>query len=415
MRLSAGLRRFGLMDVYQTVRSHFTLNASRQYGTQSQMSCRQLVLILPIFTVCLLAGCASKTWAPDAFSESNIQKLREAVVEIRGYGVGRCSGAFVRPGIILTASHCAYSGLNFEFSQYKDQDRFFAADVIYHNPKDDISILRTRDSFQSAYLEIEENLVDLTDTETVATMGHPDKREDLADWFRFFPHHMYWLSTGKMIVSYDNKIYADIKVDSGSSGGPLLNENGKIVGVTSALGLNPLDPFSFDLVGIFVSKNRLDEVRDRIAAPDIDSAPPLPWTAAESNLYSSVGVGIRNNLYSTMTWIPTINLGYNYAGRMDFAVGTTPFFGTEFGWLHERLRFYLPFSNGLTSFRIGAGVVCQQTKFFNGYNTDPSSCLPELSVGIPLLDLGLQLGANDPFIKIMLEIRIMRWLSSLGY
>ncbi len=379
------------------------------------MSCRKLVLILPIFTVCLLGGCASKTWAPSAFSESNIQKLREAVVEIRGHGVARCSGAFVRPGIIVTASHCAYSGLNFEFSQYKAQDRFFPADVIYHNPKDDISILRTREAVQSGYLEIEENLANLRVTETVATMGHPDKRENFADWFQLFPHHMYWLSTGKMMFSYDHKIFADIKVDSGNSGGPLINENGKVIGVTSALGLNPLDPFGFDLVGIFISKDRLDEVRDRIAASDIDSTPPLPWTAAESNFYSSVGVGNRNSRSSATPWIPTINLGYNYAGRIDFAVGTTPLFGTEFRWLYERLRFFLPFSNGLTSFRIGAGVVCQDTKFFNDYPSDVSSCLPELSMGIPLLDLGIQLGSNDPFIKIILEIRIMRLLSSLGY
>lgn len=375
---------------------------------------RRTTTILAIFMMCFGVGCASKTWAPLTFPQKSVEKLRDAVVEVRSYGAGRCSGAFVGPRLIATASHCVYSGLNIEFSQYKSPDQFFAADVIYNDPTGDISILRTRELTGSRFLKIEEKLSDLTTTEIVATMGHPDKRETVEDWFHLFPHHMYWLSTGKIVARGDNKLFVDIKVDSGNSGGPIVNEKGNIVGVTSALGLNPKDPFSFDLVGIFVSDERLNEVRTRIAAPDFDTTPAVHWSEAESNFYSNLGFGIRNERFSTMPWIPSLSLGYNYAGRIDFAIGTSPFFGNEFGWYFERLRFYLPFSNGLTSFRVGTGVVCQQTTFFANASST-SSCLPELSIGIPLIDLGVQFGGNNQFISVMLEIRILRWLSSLGY
>lgn len=368
-----------------------------------------------VLIIWLSAGCASRAWAPYDFPEKTVETLRNAVVEVRAYGAARCSGAFVQPRIIITASHCVYSGLNIEFSQYEDQNRFFEADVIYHNANDDISILRTRNRVAQTYLEIEPNLSELTVSEIIATMGHPEKRERLSDWLQLFPRHMYWLSTGKAIGYHDNGLVADIKIAPGSSGGPLVNEDGKIIGVTSAIGINLLDPFSFNLVGFFISRESLDQARAYIAEPDVNLVPPLPWTAAESTLYTNVGFAIRNNRYSTMPWIPTISLGYSHAGRVDFAVGTSPFFGNEFGWYYERLRFYLPVSNGYSSFRVGAGILCQQTDYFNGSNSDMSSCLPEVSIGVPLLDLGIQFGASDSFIRAMVEIRIMRWLSSLGY
>lgn len=373
----------------------------------------QKSLLTSILAVGLGAGCSSKQSTPYPFPEAGVKKMRDAVVEIRGYGVDRCAGAFVKPGIIVTASHCVFSNLNIEFSRPTNQERFYEADVIYHSPIEDISILRSRDFVSSTYLEIEPDLAQIKPNETVATMGHPVKIEKFSDALVLTEAHRYRLSTGKTIGIDDNKLAAVIQIYPGNSGGPLIGESGKVIGVTSALGI---ETSTFNLIGLFSSGNGLDQVREKTEAPDITAAPPLPWTRAESTLYSNFGMGIRNARYSEMPWIPTLSLGIDFAGRFDLAVGTSPFFGDEFEWYYERFRVYQRFGTGLSSFRVGAGIVCQQTSFFNSTPSNMSSCAPEISLGAPHLDLGFQFGGSgDQFIKIMFEIRVMRWLSSLGY
>lgn len=359
-----------------------------------------------------IIGCASKPWTPYEFPIDVSSRLKRSTVVVRSYGMPRCSGIFVRPEIILTATHCVYSGLNVEVSRFKTPERFVSAAVIFNHPKSDISILRVKPEEGELTFKIKTDPSEVPD-EPVATVGHPQNSVTPYDPFTL-SNSDFHLSTGKPIWLKDDELAVAILVQPGNSGGALITQQGEIIGICSKFGPDPYQFPKFETVGFFVGGSALKEANDQLSRPDIATRPELPWTEAESKLYTSIGLGYRTARYFSSQLFPTVGLSFRYAERLDVGLGTAVDFNREFEWYFGRLRAFKLFGTGYSSFLIGAGLFCDKGILNTGREI-VTSCRPEFSFGIPGLTAGIQISDGSTPVLALIELQGARWFSSLGY
>jgi hypothetical protein len=359
-----------------------------------------------------LTGCSSRPWTPYDFPVDVSEQLKHATVKVRSYGMPGCSGVFISPAIVLTASHCVYSGLNIEVSRFATPENFVSGSLIFNHPNADISVLKVAPEPNDTAIRIKADPT-AVDDEIVATVGHPIETENPYNPFAL-SSSSFRLSTGMPLWLKENELAVSIRVQPGNSGGGLITNKGEIVGVMSKFGPDPYQFPKFETVGFFAGGPALRETNIRISRSNVGNDPELPWTEAESKLYTSLGAGYRTERNFSASVFPTIGLSFRYAERFELGLGTAVDFNHEFDWYFGRMRAFKLFGTGYASFLFGAGLFCDKGTSANGGVISPS-CRPEFTLGIPGVNMGIQIAQGDGPILGLIEIEMSRWYSSLGY
>jgi serine protease Do len=174
--------------------------------------------------------------------------FRDSVVKIKATGTvmtGVGTGFYINTsGDILTAYHVIESAGYFEV--FNESQTLVRADVIGVNAKYDLAILRVRSSIAtpSATLGYDSKL---ETGDPLVAIGN-SKNEFLASKYGQFlslEHEALKLAPPDLIV-------ADVPVDHGDSGGPVLNSKGIVIGVTDAISRNQRGDFRSFFVPVSV-------------------------------------------------------------------------------------------------------------------------------------------------------------------
>lgn len=148
---------------------------------------------------------------------THFKKNKSARVEelegSRGYSV--CSGAFITDtGDILTARHCATDIESIDVTTF-DQ-RVYRASVVAVSDRHDLALLHI-DRYNTSYFKLQQT----EQGAVVYTFGSPLMITGT-------------LATGIVAKIEGDLTLVDLSVLPGNSGGPLINEDGNLVGITTA-------------------------------------------------------------------------------------------------------------------------------------------------------------------------------------
>jgi len=164
--------------------------------------------------------------------------LKKAIVNIP---IASGSGAIIsKYGHILTAAHVVDDADFITVRFYKDHTEY-TAKVLKVDTKRDLALLKVIGvNKKLPYYRLE--AVSLIGDD-VTVIGHPFA----LDWA---------ISKGCISGTYENSMTIDAAVNPGNSGGPVLNEDGRLIGITSAM-ISPIRAFTG--IGVIVAGNEIVE------------------------------------------------------------------------------------------------------------------------------------------------------------
>jgi hypothetical protein len=304
-----------------------------------------------VLTLSLFVGIGGLALA--APSAEDVEAWLGAVVLVET-GPNLCAGTLIdEQGTIATAYHCVASGWT---SRVTTRDgREARAFVLNTSPRDDLALLSAPTLAGSPWLSIA--LDPPRPGDAVIALGHPQGAE--AERRALFEGILTWsVSLGVVSAVGPRLIQVDTPLNPGSSGGPILNEDGELVGVVSrklrgeglgfaspaallvelwddpaprrapgglyGAGLQAALPTSADVsptVGVYGEVS----VRDRLVLRvDGSVAPDARWTALSSGQawWPAVSTNLGGRLrLGSGTYSTTLELGGGvvvYAGRAGF-------------------------------------------------------------------------------------------------
>ena len=273
----------------------------------------------------------------NAFNQA-IESVRPAVVQIKSTklngntanqnstleSVG--SGLIVSPqGYILTNYHVIANAYNIYVSVYGTVQKTYSAWVLDHHNDTDLTLLKldTEDIFVTAKLG-NSDLLQVGDM--VLAIGSPFGMEQTVT-------SGIVSSIGKTLVidgvRYENMIQTDASINRGSSGGPLVNINGEVIGINTAI-YSPTGVFSGTAFAMPVNRIRrflaahnilLDGGPDGAVAGGFQQAGPANTSSGTKGW---LGVEIQSVDQTT-----ALHLGLPYTGGVlvNGVRGNSPAFG----------------------------------------------------------------------------------------
>lgn len=190
-------------------------------------------------------------------------KAKSVAIQISlGNRVGYGSGAIISPdGLILTCAHVTEIADNLKVIMCDGQQ--YQAIKLGQNSKNDYSLIKITTSDTLSYFELG-NSSDLKLLEWVVALGHPggpypDSQPALAVGRIRAMHKRLPIELG--VKFYDDAIQTDIPIFGGNSGGPLVNLEGKLVGINGAIMLFsdlafaiPIDEIKSDIPNMQIGK-----------------------------------------------------------------------------------------------------------------------------------------------------------------
>lgn len=353
--------------------------------------------------------------------EAKELSVKRATVLLNSFGAKGCSGAFVAPDLILTASHCVFSNLNIEFQTCNVPNVLHTGRVVYFDQKVDVALVKVQGDYKSATnLELA-TADEILSSKYFATIGHPMK----LDSFRALTNeedsqYFYNLSVGKAlnIKGDQDWLIGRIPVRPGNSGGPVFNETGKVIGVLSQIGLafynaeKDEPSWSPQYIEYAGSHGAIERVKQKIDSPNARTE--LSWWQSDSNFYSNFGLALKNSGRPQMTsW----SLGFDFVSRFELSLGVEE--GSDYGGnTFIRTLGFLPLGNGKYSFRPGIGVQCDRNKFVQNAGQrdswkNSSGCNPIAYLGTHNFGFYFVVGESG-VARSMLELRLFRWWSTVA-
>ena len=194
--------------------------------------------------------------------EEIAQKASNSTVFL-GMNNGTGSGFFIAPGLIATNYHViAESTSGYAYLISKNL-HYSIVGVIATDEERDLAILKVN-AFDVPLLLLG-NSSDMEVGETVYAAGSPKMQIDtISDGIisRLRPFEITQLENGQMIRS--KRIQITVPISPGSSGGPLLNRNGKVIGINHA-GYHSPDAQNINAA---IPVNYLKELLKRVGTPE---------------------------------------------------------------------------------------------------------------------------------------------------
>jgi serine protease Do len=244
---------------------------------ESQMH-RRIILVFA-FVAALGPGAPLFARAPDAADAAAVAVAAPAVVSIstwqqtasdqpggpprriKVYG----SGFIIDPsGIIVTNKHVIDGA--FDIKATLSDGTLVSARLLAASPLVDIATLKVDVDHMLPSLEWG-NSDDLQSGDPVLTVG------DALGWGTSVSAGIVsGLNRNLMDTPFDNYIQTDASINHGNSGGPLINQNGKVVGIDTAL-FNPVGE-GFIGIGFAIPASTAQYVVNHLVAPD---PPPPGW------------------------------------------------------------------------------------------------------------------------------------------
>ena len=150
-------------------------------------------------------------------------RLADAVFKINTSS-GSGTGFYLKNQGILVTNYHVIEGNHQVAIENQTKDRFLAK-VIFVNPDDDLAFLLPEQEFDTPILDLE-NGADLTSGNKVYVLGYPFG----------LPYTITEgiVSNVRQLMEGRHYIQTDAAVNPGNSGGPVVNQNGALVGVTTA-------------------------------------------------------------------------------------------------------------------------------------------------------------------------------------
>ena len=147
---------------------------------------------------------------------------------------GICSGALIEKNIILTAAHCVDSNRGRPlYVSWPDQPKAnILVKVAYLSKEHDLALIQLPTNSNKKLFSILGIKSPLKPGDAVATIGHPTI-SNVSAKRNYDLDYVYLLSVGVISKVNEDNLITDTSISPGNSGGPLLSENGKIVGVIS--------------------------------------------------------------------------------------------------------------------------------------------------------------------------------------
>jgi S1-C subfamily serine protease len=178
----------------------------------------KLTILITIISTLLLPYTAQSAFLSEEEKTVNVAKqLRDSVVMINSLHV-KGSGFFITPHEVITNAHVVESSKSVFVTQANGQ--MCLADVAYTSTNEDLALIQT-DCTGTPLNQAKS----VTVGQTVITMGNP-----LGEAF--------YVSKGIVGLVDSNGLLHDAMIEKGMSGGPLVNVDGELMGVTKAYALD---------------------------------------------------------------------------------------------------------------------------------------------------------------------------------
>jgi hypothetical protein len=189
-----------------------------------------LVDVVLVGVVAVASTADAQSFAMDRF-EASAQQLPEASQKLARDVVtrvalvstesGRCSGALVDADLVLTAWHCV-DRVRQQIVRFRGINEDFRSHVVAFDRAHDLAVLQLDRPAGLIPLPIQPHSSDLVSGAALITIGHP--------WTGLFR-----VTAGRAIEPGDSFFLFNAEVSFGNSGGPIFNEQGRIVGVAIIL------------------------------------------------------------------------------------------------------------------------------------------------------------------------------------
>lgn len=230
-----------------------------------------LALILMLVT---LTACTSEEYLIASKKSAVVVIFAEHNEDPTKSGMG--TGFLIKENYIITNFHVAgESSIKLTIAM-DGSNKTYEAELVFGDKSTDVAVIKVKnweefkkDNPQLSYLEFANNLPTITDE--VWAIGHP--------WGLFY-------SISKGIISTESRkspgpipmwwIQTDADIFNGNSGGPLLNEQGKVVGMNSVMVSNDGGSYGFAIPYTLIQKiindlGKYKEVRWASLGIDIES------------------------------------------------------------------------------------------------------------------------------------------------
>ena len=153
------------------------------------------------------------------------------------------AGFFIdNKGHILTAAHVVENAVELWIKIPKEGQKIYTAEIVSVYPDFDIGIIKIKNFKNENFLQLGDS-ESLSLRDNVFTIGYPNDPK--------YPI----VTSGTISGTRSDYIQTDTPVNPGNSGGPLLNEDNEVVGVTSAVLVNSED--SSLIIPINIAKHNL--------------------------------------------------------------------------------------------------------------------------------------------------------------
>jgi len=208
---------------------------NRRYVLIKAIWSLSLLLITILFSKSIIY--AQEMSVPEIVEKASKSIVRIDVYDMAGTRIAQGSGFFIAPGKILTNAHVIEDAYSAEiFPDHSSSRSYKRMKILKINNKIDLALLEVEDRDHS-YLLLGEEREEIRPGQHIITIGNPmglDKTvaDGLISAVRYIPSAFH-----KNKISAPSKVQ-EIQISAptspGSSGGPLLNSKGRVIGVTYA-------------------------------------------------------------------------------------------------------------------------------------------------------------------------------------
>lgn len=176
-------------------------------------------------------------------NKASVDLLLPYKISSHGQSIG--TGFYInKQGNILTAAHVVEDAAELWINMPQYGKKIFRAEIVSVYPDFDIAIIKIHNFKNKDYIKIgNSDKIRLRDE--VYVIGYPNDPD--------YPI----ITSGTISGSRTNYIQTDTPVNSGNSGGPLLNKNNEVIGVTSSIIKNSQNSSLITPINIFKENKRL--------------------------------------------------------------------------------------------------------------------------------------------------------------